>query len=159
MHVLGYVAGFALLAAGVAGVVLPVLPGSLFLVAGTAVLAWADGFQRIGWGTVVVSAALAAVIWGVDLLATALGAKVAKASRWAIVGASVGFLVGIFLGLPGILLGPAVGAILFEYARDPDYRQALKAGTGAFLGFVAGSVVKIALAMVLVGFVLLRLVL
>jgi uncharacterized protein len=157
VHALSYFVGFALLAAGVAGVVVPVLPGSLLLVAGTAAVAWADRFTRVGLGTVAFSAVLAAAIWAVDLAATALGARVAKASRWAVLGASAGFLVGLFLGVPGILFGPAVGAILFEYVRDPDCRKALRAGTGAFLGFLAGSVVKVALAMVLVGVVVLRL--
>jgi uncharacterized protein YqgC (DUF456 family) len=157
MHALGYLVGFALLAAGVLGVVVPLLPGSLFLVAGTLAVAWADRFTRVGFGTVLFSAVLSAAIWAVDLTAAALGARMAKASRFAVLGASVGFLVGLFLGLPGILLGPAVGAILFEYARDPDFRQALRAGTGAFLGFVAGSVLKVALAMAVVGVVVLRL--
>lgn len=87
-----------------------------------------------------------------------LGAKAFGASRWAVVGAGVGLLAGLFLGLPGILLGPAVGAIVFEYARNPDFGRALKAGVGAFLGFLLGSAVKVALSFVLVGLVLLALV-
>ena len=157
MHVLGYALGFLALAAGAVGVVLPVVPGSLLLVAGTVVIAWADRFARVGWGTVVLSALVGTVIWAVDLAAAALGARVARASRWAVVGASVGLLVGLLFGLPGILLGPAIGAIAFEYARDPDARRALRAGTGAFLGFLLGSAVKVALAMVLVGVIVLRL--
>ena len=157
LHVAGYVLGFLLLAAGVVGVVVPVIPGSLLLVGGTVVIAWVNDFARVGWGTVAFTAVVAALIWSVDLAAAARGTKVAQASRWAVVGASVGLLVGLFLGLPGIVLGPAVGAVLFEYARDPDFRRALRAGTGAFLGFLLGSAVKVALAMVLVGAIVLRL--
>ncbi len=159
MHALGYVLGFVALAVGIAGVVLPVLPGSILLVVGAVLIAWADGFARVGWGTVIFSAAMGALIWAVDLAAAALGARVAKASKWAVIGASVGLLVGLFLGPPGIILGPAVGAIAFEYMHDPDTRRALRAGTGAFIGFLLGSVVKIALAMVVVGWILVRLVL
>jgi len=159
MHAAGYVLGFAALMVGTVGVVVPLLPGSVLLVAGVALIGWADGFVRVGWGTIVASACIAALIWSVDLVAAALGAKVAKASKWAVVGASVGFLAGLFFGLPGILLGPAVGAIAFEYARNPDMRAALRAGTGAFVGFLLGSVVKLALAMVVVGVTILRLVL
>jgi uncharacterized protein len=158
MHALGYVLGFLSLAVGVVGVVLPVLPGSVLLVVGAALIAWADGFTRVGWGTVIVSGVIGALIWAVDLAASALGAKVAKASKWAVIGASVGLLVGLFLGPAGIILGPAVGAIAFEYLHDPDTRRALKAGTGAFVGFLLGSVVKIALAMVVVGIIVVRLV-
>ncbi|HET6411834.1 MAG TPA: DUF456 domain-containing protein [Anaeromyxobacter sp.] len=157
MHVLGYAFGFLALAAGVVGVVLPVVPGSLLLVAGTVVIAWADRFSRVGWGMVALSALVGAVVWAVDLAAAALGVRVARASRWAVIGACLGLFVGLFLGLPGILLGPAAGAIAFEYARDPNARRALRAGIGAFLGFVLGSAVKVALAMVLVGVIVLRL--
>lgn len=157
MQIALYVLGFALLLVGTAGVVLPVLPGSVLLVAGAAAIAWADGFARVGWGTIAFSAVVGAVIWLVDLAAAALGAKYAKASKWAVLGAGIGLLVGIFLGLPGIILGPAIGAISFEYARNPDARAALRAGVGTFIGFLVGSVVKVGLAAVLVGFIVLRL--
>jgi uncharacterized protein YqgC (DUF456 family) len=156
MHAVGYVLGFVALAVGVVGVVVPLIPGSLLLVGGAVLIGWADRFVHVGRGTIIATACLSAIIWAVDLVAGALGAKVAKASRWAVVGAGVGFLVGLFLGLPGVILGPAVGAVAFEYARNPDTRQALRAGTGAFVGFLLGSVVKIALAMVIVGVILVR---
>jgi uncharacterized protein YqgC (DUF456 family) len=158
VEILLYALGFAALAVGVAGVVLPILPGSLFLVAGTALVAWAGHFTRVGWGMVALSAVVAALVWLVDLAAAALGAKAFGASRWSVVGASVGLVVGLFLGPLGIVLGPIVGAIAFELLRNPDLGRALKAGAGAFLGLVLGNAVKIALAFVLVGAVVLALV-
>lgn len=155
MEILLYVLGFAALAVGVAGVVLPILPGSVFLVAGTALVAWAGHFTRVGWGMVALSAVIALLVWLVDLAAAALGAKAFGASRWSVVGASIGLVVGLFLGPLGIVLGPVVGAIAFELARNPDLGRALKAGAGAFLGLVLGNAVKIALAFVLVGAVVL----
>ena len=137
---------------------LPILPGSLFLVAGTALVAWAGHFTRVGWGMVALSAVVAALVWLVDLAAAALGAKAFGASRWSVVGASVGLVVGLFLGQLGIVLGPIVGAIAFELLRNPDLGRALRAGAGAFLGLVLGNAVKIALAFVLVGAVVLALV-
>jgi uncharacterized protein len=80
-----------------------------------------------------------------------LGAKAFGASRWAVAGAGIGLVVGLFLGVPGILFGPAVGAIALEYARDPNFGKAMKAGVGAFLGFVLGTAVKVSLAFILVG--------
>ena len=159
MAVLLYVLGVALLAAGVAGLVLPVLPGAVLLVAGVLSLAWAGDFTILGKGTVAFAGAMGLAITAVDWGASVLGAKAFGASRWAIVGSAVGLLVGLFLGLPGIVLGPAVGALAFEYAKDPDFGRALRAGTGAFLGFLAGSVLKVALAFVLLGVVALRFVL
>lgn len=158
MEILLYAAGAVALAVGLAGVVLPAVPGSVLLVLGAALVAWAEDFTRVSGWTVAACAALALAIWVVDLLAGALGAKAFGASRWAVVGAGIGLVVGMFLGLPGIVLGPAVGAIALEYARDPNFERAMKAGMGAFLGFVLGTAVKVSLAFVLVGVVVLALV-
>lgn len=159
MEILLYVLGAAALVAGIAGVVLPAIPGSVLLIAGAVLVGWAEGFTRVSGWTVAVCVVIGIGIWIVDLVAGVLGARAFGASKWAIIGAGLGLLVGMFLGLPGIVLGPAVGAIVLEYARDPNFERALKAGTGAFLGFVLGSVVKVSLAFVLVGVLALALVL
>jgi uncharacterized protein YqgC (DUF456 family) len=151
MEALLYVLGAVLLAVGLAGVVLPAIPGSPLLAAGAVLVGWADGFTRVSGWTVAACAALALVIWAVDLAAGILGARAFGASRWAVIGSGVGLLVGLFLGLPGIILGPAIGALAFEYARDPNFERALKAGVGAFIGFVLGSAVKVSLGFVLIG--------
>ena len=158
MEILLYVLGAAALAVGIAGVVLPAIPGSALLVLGAFLVAWAEGFTRVSGWTVAACALIGLLIWLVDLAAGLLGAKAFGASRWAVIGAALGLVVGMFLGLPGIVLGPAVGAIVLEYARDPSFERAMKAGVGAFLGFVLGSAVKVALAFALVGVVVLALV-
>lgn len=146
-----YVLGALALAVGLAGVILPAIPGSALLLAGAVLVAWAEGFTRVSGLTVGICALLAAAIWAVDLAAGVLGARAFGASRWAILGSGVGLLVGLFLGLPGIVLGPAVGALAFEYARNPNFERALRAGVGAFVGFILGSVAKVALSFVLLG--------
>jgi hypothetical protein len=157
MEILLYVLGAAALLVGLAGVVLPALPGSALLVLGAVLVAWAEGFTRVSGWTVAGCALVGVAIWVVDLAAGVLGAKAFGASKWAVIGAGLGLLVGLFLGLPGIVLGPAVGAIVLEYARDPNFERAMKAGVGAFLGFVLGTAVKVALSFVLVGILLLAL--
>ncbi len=158
MEILLYVLGAAALVAGIAGVVLPAIPGSALLILGAVLVAWAEGFTRVSGWTVAVCAAIGVAIWVVDLAAGVLGARAFGASKWAVIGAGVGLLVGMFFSLPGIVLGPAIGAIVLEYARDPNFGRALKAGAGAFLGFVLGSAVKVSLAFMLVGVLVLALV-
>jgi uncharacterized protein YqgC (DUF456 family) len=156
MSIALYVLGLALVAAGVAGLVLPVLPGAALLVAGVVALAWAGDFAILGWGTVAFAGAMGLAITAVDWAASILGAKAFGASKWAVIGSAVGLVVGIFLGLPGIILGPVVGALAFEYAKDPNFERALRAGLGAFVGFVVGSVLKVTMAFALIGVVALR---
>ncbi len=158
MEILLYALGAASLVVGLVGVVLPAVPGSLLLVAGAVLVGWAEGFTRVSGLTVVLCAAIGLAIWAVDLAASLLGAKVFGASRWALLGGAVGLVVGLFFGLPGIVLGPAVGALAFEYVRDPNFGRALRAGAGTFVGFVLGSAVKVSLAFVLVGVLALALV-
>ncbi|BDG03199.1 DUF456 domain-containing protein [Anaeromyxobacter oryzae] len=158
MEILLYALGAVALVVGVAGVVLPAIPGSVLLVAGAVLVAWAGHFERVSGWTVAACGLIGLLIWVVDLAAGILGARAFGASRWAVVGAGVGVLVGLFLGLPGVILGPAVGAIVFEYVKNPDFTRAAKAGLGAFLGFVLGSAVKVALAFVLVGVLVVALV-
>jgi uncharacterized protein YqgC (DUF456 family) len=157
MTVLLYALGAVALVAGLAGLVLPALPGAPLLVAGAVLVAWAEGFQRVGWPTVAFTVVLGTLIFAVDWVASVLGAKAFGASRWAIVGSAVGLLVGLFLGLPGILLGPGIGALVFEYWRNPDFGRALRAGVGATVGFLVGGAVKVALGFVLVGAVIVAL--
>lgn len=158
VEILLYVLGAAALLVGLAGVVLPALPGSALLVAGALLVAWAEGFTRVSGWTVAACAAIGALVWAVDFAAGVLGARAFGASKWAVIGSGVGLLVGLFLGLPGIILGPAVGALAFEYARDPNFDRALRAGVGAFVGFVLGTAVKVALSFVLVGVLLVALI-
>jgi uncharacterized protein YqgC (DUF456 family) len=146
-----YVAGVAALLLGLAGVVLPVLPGALLLLGGAVLVAWAGDFALVGWPTLAVVGVLAVLILAVDWVAGALGARAAGASRWAVAGASLGLVVGLFFGPPGLLLGPAVGAVALEYWRDPDFERALRAGAGTLVGFLLGSVAKVVLAFAAIG--------
>ncbi len=141
----------ALVVAGLAGVVLPALPGVPLLFAGLVVAAWAEGFAHVGGATIAVLAALALLAWVADFLAGALGAKRFGASRSAVVGAALGTLAGLFLGLPGVLLGPFVGAVLGELLARRDLAQAGRAGFGAWLGLLLGVAAKLSLSFAMIG--------
>src|SRR5687768_11672586 len=88
------VVAFVLMAIGLAGSVIPVLPGPMLIWLGALVWAWADGFTRVGWGTLTLLAVLALAAWGSDLFLTTVMSRRAGASWKAILGAIVGGLVG-----------------------------------------------------------------
>ena len=140
-----------LILVGIAGTVLPALPGAPLVFVGLLVGAWADGFQKVGWFTLVVLALLTAFTLVIDLLATRHGAQRAGASPLAVAGAVVGTLAGLFLSLPGLILGPFVGAFLGEYLARRNWRQAGRVGLGTWLGLALGSAAKLAVIFLMIG--------
>jgi uncharacterized protein YqgC (DUF456 family) len=143
--------------AGLAGLVLPAVPGAPLIFAGLLVAAWAEDFTYVGTRTLVVLGVLALLTYPTDLLATALGAKRFRASPRSALGAALGAVVGLFFGLPGILLGPFLGAMLAELSAQPNLIQATRSGVGATLGLLLGVAMKMALAFTMIGvFVLVR---
>ena len=146
-----WVAAVLLVILGLAGLVLPALPGAPILFAGLVLAAWAEGFAYVGVGWLAVLAALAVLTYAVDFLAGAFGARRFGASKRGAIGALLGALVGIFFGLPGVLLGPFVGAVLGELSTRRRPGEAGKAGFGAALGLVLGAAAKLALALSMVG--------
>ncbi len=140
-----------LIVLGLAGLILPVLPGIPLMYAGLVLLAWAGDFVHVGWVTLALLGVLTVLSYGIDFLATALGAKKFGASPRAAVGAAVGGVVGLFFGLPGILIGPLLGAVLGEFSRKATLQQATQAGVGATLGLLFGALLKLALAFTMLG--------
>jgi len=148
-----YALGGVLMVAGLAGLVVPALPGAVLMVASVAVIAWAGNFSLLGWPTIAAAVVLGLLMLIADHAATLLGAKAFGASRWALAGGAIGVVVGLFFGLPGIVLGPAIGAFAAELWQGADLRRAARSGTGVLVGFVAGTIAKIALAFVMLGVV------
>ena len=146
-----WVLSAALIVAGVAGTVLPALPGTLFVLAGIVLGAWIDGFTRVGWGVLAVVGVLAVLAWVLDYVAGLLGARKAGASRQALIGAALGTLAGIFMGLVGVLFMPLVGAAIGEYLARQDHQRAVKVGVATWLGIMAGLVSKVVIAFMMIG--------
>lgn len=141
----------ALIVLGLAGTVLPALPGTAFVLAGIVLAAWIDDFTRVGPVTVGIVAVLAVVAWVLDYVAGLLGAQKAGASRQALVGAAVGTVAGLFMGLVGVLFMPLVGAAVGEYLARRDERRAVHVGVATWLGLMAGLIAKVVIAFVMVG--------
>ncbi len=143
--------GAVLVVVGIVGTVLPALPGAPLVFLGLLLAAWAEGFEKVGWITLVVLGILTLLTLVIDVVATSLGAKRVGASWLALAGAGVGMIVGLFFSLPGIILGPFVGAVLGEYAARRNWAQARKAGFGAWLGLMVGVAGKLTLVFTMVG--------
>ena len=137
-----------LIVIGVAGTVLPALPGAILVFGGIALAAWIDGFPA--W-LLLLLGALTAMAWAVDYVAAAVGAKRAGASRYAIIGAAIGTVAGIFTGLWGLLFMPLVGAAIGEYLAQRDVRRAGKAGIATWIGLLFGTAAKLAIVLTMVG--------
>lgn len=141
----------ALIVAGLAGTVLPVLPGTVLVWAGIVLGAWIDDFQRVGTTTLVVVTVLAALAWVLDYVAGLLGARRAGASRQALLGAAIGTVAGLFMGVVGVLFMPLVGAALGEYLAQKDQHRAVRVGVATWLGIMLGLLAKVVLAFIMVG--------
>lgn len=140
-----------LVLAGIAGTVLPVLPGVPLVFFGLVTAAWIDDFQRVGWGVLAFLAVVTVLTQLVDLLATARGAQKMGAGRTALLGGTIGLVVGLFFGLPGLIAGPFLGAFLGEYLVKGDLRQSGKSGFGTWLGLLCGVVLKVVLIFAMLG--------
>lgn len=145
-----------LVLAGLVGTVLPALPGAPLVFAGLLLAAWVDGFQHVGLWPLLALGGLTLLSLVVDLWATAHGARRVGASRLAMLGATLGAVVGLFFGLPGLLLGPFVGALggelLHRRSVHPQHLgEAGKIGVGTWLGLALGAALKLALAFAMLG--------
>lgn len=150
MDILLWCIAAVLVLIGLAGTLLPILPGVPLVFGGLLLAAWIDGFAHVGWPPLLVLALLTLVSVVVDVAATSLGAKRAGAGRAAMLGAAIGTLVGLFFGLPGLLIGPFLGAAAGQFLVRQDLVDAGRAGVGAWVGFLLGSLAKLALALTMV---------
>jgi uncharacterized protein len=151
MDVVLWAVAVILVGVGIVGIVLPALPGTILIFAGLLVGAWADDFMRVGPLMLVLIGIIGIATYGVDFVASALGAKHLGASKQAMAGAALGTVLGLFFGLPGIIVGPFLGAIAGELTVHRDWKRVGKAGLAAWIGFVIGTAVKVALAFLMIG--------
>ena len=146
-----WVLSVALIVLGLAGTVLPLLPGTVLVWGGIVLGAWIDDFARVGTTTVVVVSVLAVLAWALDYVAGLMGARKVGASKQALLGAAVGTVVGLFMGLVGVLFMPLVGAAIGEYVARKDQTRAVKVGVATWVGIMVGLIAKVVLAFIMVG--------
>jgi len=140
-----------LVCVGVAGSVLPALPGVPLVFMGLFVAAWAEDFTRVSGVTLGLLGLLTLLSFVIDFAASAMGAKRVGATRLAVAGALIGTFAGVFLGLPGLILGPFVGAVAGEMLSHGRVQQATRAGLATWMGLIFGTLAKLALIFTMLG--------
>jgi len=146
-----WVASLSLVGIGVAGIVLPAVPGTPLIYIGLLLAAWGDGFQYVSIGTMIFLGILTLVAFVADFVSGSLGAKHVGASREAVIGAFLGTIVGIFFGFVGVFFGPFIGAVIGEFIARRNMAQAGFVGIATWLGFILGVGMKLMLAFAMVG--------
>lgn len=150
-NILWYVIAGILIVAGLIGSILPNLPGIPVMFGGMLLAAWVDDFQRIPVWVVVFLGILAAFSIVFDFLAGTYGAKRYGATKAAVWGALVGTIVGFFFSIPGIILGPFVGAAIGQLASGGGLEQAARVGVGTWIGLLIGTAMKLGVAFMMLG--------
>jgi uncharacterized protein len=141
-----------LVVVGIAGTILPMLPGVPLVFAGLLLAAWHGGFDQVSILTMVIIGVIASLAWAVDFVASIATAKKFGASKYALWGAGIGAIVGIAGGIVGLIIGPAIGAVIGELIthRNTSKEATTKAttvGIAAGLGFVLALAIKIVLVL------------
>lgn len=146
-----WVMAVALILIGIAGTVLPALPGVVFVFGGIVLAAWIDGFTRVSGWTVGVLAVLAAIGFAVDYVAGALSAQRAGATKLGLLGATLGTAAGVVTGLWGLVFMPLAGAAIGEFIAHRDALRAGRVGVATWIGLLVGAVAKLAIVFTMVG--------
>jgi uncharacterized protein YqgC (DUF456 family) len=145
------ISGGILLLAGVLGCFLPVLPGPPLAFVGL-LLQQLKSSPPFSTRFMVVFLLIAIAITILDYVIPVYGTKKFGGSKYGVWGSTLGLLVGLFLGPIGIILGPFVGALIGELIAAADPAHALRAATGSFIGFLAGTFLKLIACLVMVGY-------
>ncbi len=140
-----------IMAAGLAGSFLPIMPAVPVVYAGYFVWGLASGWEGYGLWTMIFWGAVALLMQVMDFLVSAVGAKKYGASKVGIWGAVIGGILGIFFGILGLILGPFIGAVVAEVIFGRTPHDSLVSGWGTFVGLLAGGLFKFVVCLAMIG--------
>lgn len=147
MDIFLIISGSLLMILGIAGCLLPILPGpplsylGLIAIHLTSKIDFSSKFL-ISWGIIVILVSI------LDYVIPIWGTKFFGGSKYGVWGSMVGLLAGLFIPPVGIIIGPFIGAVVGEMLAN-NKQNALKAGFGSFIGFIAGTVVKMLVSLIM----------
>lgn len=150
-QIIGLGLALLIMVIGAIGSILPVLPGTPLILAAAIGHRIYFGEHSVGMIVLICLVVLTLITLALDYVASAYGAKRLGATWRGAVGAAIGGIVGLFFGLPGILVGPFLGATALEMAGGYEWKKASRAGLGATLGLFVSAVGKGALSVVMMG--------
>ncbi|OGQ11517.1 MAG: hypothetical protein A2026_02160 [Deltaproteobacteria bacterium RBG_19FT_COMBO_46_12] len=143
-YYIGLVIGSLLILLGLAGSVLPVLPGPTLSFIGLFLVALIRHFSPPLTPTLIIFMLIITIaVTVIDYFIPLIGAKRYGTSKWGIYGSIVGMILGAFFSPLGMLLGALIGAVSVEWMVSRKEKQALKAGWGIFIGSIFGSILKL----------------
>jgi uncharacterized protein YqgC (DUF456 family) len=146
-----YLLAALLILGGLAGAILPMLPGIPMLFGGIWLAAAVDNYQHLGKWWLLAIGLLGAVGVITDFVASTLGAKRVGASPRALWGAGAGTLLGMFFGIPGLIFGPFAGALLGELASGTSVLRSTHVGMATWLGLLFGTLLKLVISCMMIG--------
>ena len=140
-----------LFAVGLIGTVLPLVPGTVIILAGAILHRIMLGPEKsIGWRTIAVLVLLTLATYALDFVSGYFGARYFGATKWGLFGAIVGALIGIFFGIAGLFIGPVIGAMLGEFVAGKRMIDAGRAGWGSLLGSLGAMIAKLVISLVMI---------
>lgn len=142
---------------GLAGCVLPMLPGTPLVFAGIYIYAWITGFTIISRNLIIIFLILTVISVVIEYISSSIGSKKFGASKLGFVGAFVGAVIGVFFAPWGLIIGPLAGALLGELIVGKKIKEAFRSGTGAVIGFFGGTFLKIVISFAMISFFTIRL--
>lgn len=146
-----YGVAFLLILVGVAGTIVPALPGIPMIFAGAWLIGYMEDYQYFGWGTLIALGVLTVISLIIDWVSQTMGAQKAGATKLGLSGAFLGTIIGIPFGLVGIFLFPMLGAFIGEMIGHRDMRKAGKVSWATWIGMIAGIAAKLAIAFIMIG--------
>lgn len=143
MDILLIVLGAIFIISGVLGCVLPIIPGPPLSYIGLLLLHFTERYQ-FSSKFLIIWAIITVVVYALDYLIPAWGTKKFGGSKRGVWGSIIGLVIGMFFFPPfGIIIGPFVGAVIGELTAGKESKAALKSGFGSFMGFLAGTLLKL----------------
>jgi uncharacterized protein YqgC (DUF456 family) len=151
MEAFWWLFAIVLMALGLIGTVIPIVPGTTVILAAAVIHRVVLGADRsLGMSALIAMLVLTFVTYAIDAAAGYLGAKRFGATKWGLIGGVAGALVGLFFGLFGLFVGPVIGAIAGELVGGKEIMKAGRAGWGTFMGGLAGVVAKLFIGLIMI---------